>query len=457
MRSKMWLLGVVCLMVMAIAAACSGGTEGTTPGETSGPGTDASGNETVIPEPPKEPPKEKDPVELVFYSQVPDYDEQFAELFGNLIEEKYSHITVTHLPASSHKIADILATGQTIDVLFMSIGQANTLTMHDYQYDISEWIKQKNYDLNRLETSAVDLQRSFADGGMYGLPVFTNTLGLFYNKDIFDRFGVDYPLDGMTWNDLYELARVMSRSDGSDHYNGLAMSSSANIVLNQYSAAYVDPATRKNAFMTEPFRKAFELLTGVANIADNGLTAATWSLGNQQKMFLQEQRAAMFLHFVVYALAQYKDQLNWDIATYPTLPDQPGMGAQTYPTYFYVTQTSKHKEDAFDAIAYMTTDEFQNHLARRAMLPVLQDRVAGMAEFGAEAPYLQGKNLLALLPEKFAPSALTHVDIVSAQTPGHKAFFDAYQSVVLGLKDVNTALREAGEMLDQELASLFAE
>lgn len=452
------LVGLVFAMIFAIMAACGNDSKNADPGTPPQPVTEQP-NEAKVETPPPAPtppPEKKDPVELIFYSQVPDYDETFHETFGKMIEAKYPHIKATHLPAGSNKVADVVTTGQTIDVLFMSIGQADTLVVHDYQYDISELIKKHNFDLNRLEPAAVELQRAFSQNGMYGLPVFTNTLGLFYNRDIFDKFGVDYPKDGMNWDELYELAKTMARSDGETQYYGLAMSSSANIVLNQFGAAYIDPATRKANFTSEPFKKAMELLSGVSGIPGNGLTAANWALGNQQKLF-PEGQSAMFLHFVVYGLSFYKDLLNWDVATYPTLPDQPGMGAQTYPTYFYVTQTSKHKEEAFEAIAYLTTEEFQNHLARRGMLPVLKDRVAGMSEFGKEVPYLQDKNINALLPERFAPSVFTSVDVVRSQSPGHGHFFNAYQKIVLGLEDINTALRVEGEALDQKLADLFKE
>lgn len=423
-----------------LVTACSGGKP---TGSASDPGKDA----------PVE--VKKDPVELVFYSQVADYDETFAETFGNMIHKKFPHVTVKHLPAGSNKLADVVASGQTIDVMFMSIGQADSLTTYDYQYDISELIKTRKYDVSKLEPSAVELQKGFAGGGMYGLPVFTNTLGLFYNKNIFDKFGVEYPKDGLNWDQLKELARRLSRTDAGVKYNGLVMSSSANIVLNQYSAAYLDPTTKKSIFTTDNFKNAFELLTSVAKVPGNELTAQTWSLAAQQKMFFQDQSAAMLLHFVVLSLSTLKDQFNWDIATYPQIASKPGVGPQSYPTYFYVTKTSKHKEDAFDVIAYLTTEEFQNHLAKRGMLPVLKDRVASMSEFGVDVPTLKGKNVKALLPEKFAPSALNKVEVVRGQSPGHTAFFEAYQGVVLGTKDTNTALRESGEKLDLKLADLF--
>ncbi|GAA3405766.1 ABC transporter substrate-binding protein [Paenibacillus hodogayensis] len=432
-----------------IPAACAILLATTACGGTKDAGKDAGGQPGATAE------VKKEPVELVFYSQVADYDATFMDTFGSLIQKKFPHITVKHLPAGSNKVADVVAAGQTIDVMFMSIGQADTLTTYDYQYDISEMIKNSKYDLTKLEPSAVELQKGFASGGMYGLPVFTNTLGLFYNKNLFDKFGVEYPKDGNTWDQVKDMAKRLSRSEGGVDYKGLVMSSSANIVLNQYSVQYLDAATKKSVFNTDAFKKPFELLTSVAQIPGNGLNAQTWSLAAQQKMFFQDQSAAMLLHFVVLSLSTLKDQFDWDIASYPQLADKPGVGPQSYPTYFYVTKTSKHKNDAFDVIAYMTSEEFQNHLSKKGMLPILKDRTAGMAQFGQDVPLLKGKNVKALLPEKFAPSALTKVEIVKGQGPGHTAFFEAYQNVVLGTKDTNSALREAGEKLDLKLAELL--
>lgn len=439
------------LAVLLVTSACSSGSSGSSRSDDAGTKTN---NDAVA----SKPEEKKEPVELVFYSQVADYDAQFMDVFGNMIEKKFPHVKVKHLPAGTNKLADVVASGQTIDVMFMSIGQADTLTSYNYQYDISDFIKKYKYDLSRLEPSTVEQQRGFANNGIYGLPVFTNTVGLFYNKTLFDKFGVEYLKDGMTWDQVKDVAKHLSRAEGDKSYKGLVMSPSANIILNQYSAAYINPDTKKSVFTTESFKKSFDLLTSVAAIPNNGLTPQTWSLQEQQKLFFQEQSASMILHFVVYslsALSNLKDTLNWDVVTYPQLSDKPGVGPQSYPTYFYVSQTSKHKDAAFEVIAYMTSDEFQNHLARKGMLPILKDKVAGMAQFGQDVPMLKNKNVKALIPDRYASSALTKDTIVKAQSPGHTAFFDAYQNVVLGLKDSNTALREAGEKLDQQLEVLF--
>lgn len=430
--------------MIALTAACSSDkTDGTTSGDAK-PADNKAATEL-----------KKQPVELVFYTPGAGYDETFMDIFGSEIQRKFPHITVKFVSAGTTQLPDLVATGQTVDVMFMSIGQSDMLTTYNYQYDISELIQSNKFDLNHLEPSSVELQKGFASNGMYGLPVFTNTLGFFYNKDIFDKFGVAYPKDGINWDQLKELAARMSRTDGGITYNGLVMSSSANIVLNPFSVPYIDKATKKSIFTTEKFKQAFNLLTSVALLPGNGLTNDTWALAGQQKMFFQDQTAAMMLHFVNTGLTTLKTQFNWDIATYPQLTSNPGVGPQSYPTYFYITKTGKNKEDAFDAIAYLTTDEFQTRMAKKGMLPILKDKSKGLSEFGKDNPLFKNKNINALIPDKYAPSALISSEIVKAQSPGHAAFFEAYQSVVLGTKDANTALREAGEKYDAKLAELF--
>lgn len=47
-------------------------------------------------------------------------------------------------------------------------------------------------------------------GGICGLPLHYSPLVLFYNKDIFDAYGLDYPENTWKWNDMVDAARVMT-------------------------------------------------------------------------------------------------------------------------------------------------------------------------------------------------------------------------------------------------------
>jgi multiple sugar transport system substrate-binding protein len=62
------------------------------------------------------------------------------------------------------------------------------------------------------------------DGKVYGIPKDFNTLGLFYNKDLFDKAGLPYPTDDWTWEDLAAAAEALTdTSDANRPVYGLGV------------------------------------------------------------------------------------------------------------------------------------------------------------------------------------------------------------------------------------------
>ena len=45
----------------------------------------------------------------------------------------------------------------------------------------------------------------------YGIPFATNCTALFYNKDIFDAAGMEYPNENTTWEDFHEMAKALTK------------------------------------------------------------------------------------------------------------------------------------------------------------------------------------------------------------------------------------------------------
>ena len=63
---------------------------------------------------------------------------------------------------------------------------------------------------------------SDADGGFYGLPISGSCWMLFYNKDLFDAKGMEYPI-GITWDEYADLAKSLTyEENGTKYWGGLA-------------------------------------------------------------------------------------------------------------------------------------------------------------------------------------------------------------------------------------------
>ena len=55
------------------------------------------------------------------------------------------------------------------------------------------------------------MESTMADGKHYGIPFATNCTALFYNKDIFDAAGMEYPNENTTWEDFHEMAKALTK------------------------------------------------------------------------------------------------------------------------------------------------------------------------------------------------------------------------------------------------------
>lgn len=340
-------------------------------------------------------------------------------------------------------LTELITTGETIDLIEISIGQQNShLVNFDLQYDLSELIKMYNYDTSLLEPTTLEIQRQSSDGGIYGLPITTWATVLFYNKEIFDKFGHAYPEENMTWDELYDMARALTRVDEDIQYYGFNMSANHMFRTNQLSLPYVQPGTTKPAIaapefvrMIENFNRFYQIPGYESN--PNLFSSNTSSL---KKQFYEN--TATFAFLSGWRDPEMRD-VDWDVAPLPVFKEAPDVGSQAYPIYLYLTSISEHKEQAFEVIAYVTSEEVQMHRSKIGISTILQNREIAEA-FGSDpslSGFYEGKNVLALHPFKFAsPSIKTELDdIVNAQLRA------VLPEVAKGEKDINTALREAEE------------
>jgi len=74
--------------------------------------------------------------------------------------------------------------------------------LDDYEYPAASSIYPPVLDLLRLQ-----------DGSIYGLSRYFDTKLLFYNQSLFDSFGIAYPTEGMSWEDLLSLASQFPSPD----------------------------------------------------------------------------------------------------------------------------------------------------------------------------------------------------------------------------------------------------
>ncbi|WP_248926152.1 extracellular solute-binding protein [Paenibacillus hamazuiensis] len=392
-----------------------------------------------------------EPVTITFYRpNNATTEDEFNKLMGDAIKAKFPNVTPKFIPYDKNVGIDgVITSGNDIDIMLLSIAFLPQFPNYKLQMDHTDLIKKYNFDLNRLEPTMVEYMKNFSSGGMYALPIFTTAETLIYNKDLFDKFGVPYPKDGMTWDETYELAKKMTRVEGGTQYYGLMMSTSHMMRTNQLGLPYVDIKTNTPQIATDSFRRLIENYTRFYMVPGAELKDKK---PNELDLFTKSRTLAMYAYFNSAMIAAPED-MNLDAVTLPTFNEAPGTGSQMYPTYAGVVSSSKNKEAAFQILAYLTSEEMQLKFAKDGTgLPVIKNSEKIVAAFGESKPQLKGKNIRAFYPAKPAPIPQRNVyeDLADKQLNA------AFTEVILGKSDVNSALRKANEQAAKDIEAAKA-
>ena len=117
--------------------------------------------------------------------------------------------------------------GDMPDVFWMHSNTAQMYMENDLLYPLDDMIAADDQiDLANYYEGIVNLYKS--GDKQYALPKDHDTIALLYNKAIFDKYGVDYPTDDWTWEDLIEAETKITEAGKDDGVYGMAMNTSNN-------------------------------------------------------------------------------------------------------------------------------------------------------------------------------------------------------------------------------------
>jgi multiple sugar transport system substrate-binding protein len=111
------------------------------------------------------------------------------------------------------KLQTGVAGGSTYDVFWMNADGLPVYASQGALVSIQEMVDDGSINVEAYPESLRSLY-TFEDT-VYGIPRDFDTIALFYNKDLFDTAGVEYPTADWTWDDLRAAAEKLTTEDGS--------------------------------------------------------------------------------------------------------------------------------------------------------------------------------------------------------------------------------------------------
>lgn len=231
----------------------------------------------------------------------------------------------------------------------------------------------EKYNLDDIHPAILDELK--ADGKLYGLPQEVSSLLLFYRKDLFEKYGIKPPSkDSYTWNEYLEAAQRMTMDTNADGKIDLygtvhAGKNSSNLAVEAMVAIWSYGGTVVSddygVGITKP--EAIKAIQMYLSQDKKGLTppgSANWDYPDVLAA-LQQGKAAMAIGWNSMANILNDPQQSpktagqWD---WRPVPYDDQLGAKTkraYPALWAwgISSDSKHKEAAFNYIAWFTSKE----------------------------------------------------------------------------------------------------
>lgn len=244
--------------------------------------------------------------------------------------------------------------GKAPDVFWMNGPNFQLYASNGVLAPVSDKIEDEGVDLSVYPEALIDLYS--LDGDVYGLPKDFDTIGLWYNKDLFDAAGIDYPDETWSWEDLQDAAAKLSdENEGTfgitaalegqqDYYNTVFQAGGHVISEDGTSSGYDDPAT-------------IEGLRFWTDLIDSGSSPSLQQMTDTLPLqWFESGKTAMF-YGGSWNLAEFKsNEYTADKVDVAPLPTGQERAAVIHGLANVISANTEHPEAAWKFVSYLGSE-----------------------------------------------------------------------------------------------------
>jgi multiple sugar transport system substrate-binding protein len=255
--------------------------------------------------------------------------------------------------------------------------------------NLDPYIEEAGYDLTDFWPAL--LESASYDGSVYGFPRDISVEVLYYNKDMFDAAGLDYPTDEWTWDDLRNAAEALTERDASGQTTryGLAMEGGKyQLFIGQNGGSILDDMRNPSqCTLDEPAaQEAIEFFAGMMNDGVAMRDANLSQAGGDAGVFASGQ-AAMIIQNSSRVTGFNEAGLNYDVAPVPT-PAGGQRSASAGGAAWVMSAGSDDKEAAWTFLSWLQSTEGGQRLYTESgeIFPALQSTARSEAFLQSDLP-----------------------------------------------------------------------
>lgn len=285
------------------------------------------------------------------------------------------------------RIKRLLTEGIPPDIILLDhdISMLNFLVEEGLVQPLDTLIEKSSFDVNSLVPAVREGIKAAGDGtSMYALAPAFSSEALFYNKNLFDQYGVPYPTDQMTWTQIADLAKQFPKEEGEDKIYGL-WSPYGNVSLYEFMRIFAGPlelnmfdAEKEKVVMNTPEWEA--ALSEYISFYEDGIFPRSperdvtdqdgvyeWTpeMENFHNAFPRGKAAMAILDsWALYTMENTRmydpdaEEFDWDVVTVPTHASAPGIGGTiNYRGLMAINRNSQNTNLAWDFISFVNSEK----------------------------------------------------------------------------------------------------
>lgn len=257
---------------------------------------------------------------------------------------------------------------------------------------LDSFITKDKFDIEKIAPAVREGIKELGGGTLYALAPTYHSSALFYNKDIFDKRGISYPTDGITWDEMFNLARQLVHEENGEKKYGFSFGWGN---LHGQISMYSQPL---GISMYDEDYKTFTVNTPemermwstIVDLNHEGIIAPQYDWEKNQEPGKYKPyddhdfiagRAAMQIgsfHELrniqnIFMGANYwgpdavlPQAFEWDVVTVPVHPEAPDIGGNTYiQNLMGINATAENPDLAWQYISFINGERVAKVLAKR--------------------------------------------------------------------------------------------
>ena len=364
-------------------------------------------------------------------------------------EASHPGVTIEYIDVSSQdydtKVAAMLAGGDASDIYMVKDIPA-LLNWYEagYTTNLNDYIAKANYDLSGF----VGMEVNYAmNGEQIALPFRSDFEILYYNKDLFDAAGLEYPNNAMSWEQYKDLALKIadpSKEIYGTHYHTW-LSTAVNYTVADGVNTLIDGEYSDLAYFYQIIQDLEDAgaCMPFAEISAAGLHySGAFGNGNIAMMPMGYWYVATLINNIENGTYNVK---NWGLASMPTKEGVAAGSTFGNLTGAMINKASANQDLAWDYIAWLCGEEGSKVTASTGNRPAwVSEGVADVMSSVPGFPADEGSKA-ALLPTFVAieiPGSAVSSQISSILGEEHTAIMTREITIEEGIENMNERVQE---------------